>query len=139
MVTLAFPSRSLAAVALWTALLEPGDEVLIVQGSGAWLSPLAELVGAHPSTVAPHALWGEIGARTRAVVLPADEELLALSSETDVLPVVVLEPGATLREPRAIGVEDATLYVGGAVGPALRSALVHHAELVRAAEGDRTG
>jgi len=144
--TLRFGGRSLAGIALWTALLDPGDEVLIIQGpgiiegtgivggTGSWLAPLAELVGGHPSTVAVDALWSEIGERTRAVVLRADEELLLLLSETDVVPIVVLEPGAALNDARAIGIDGSTLRVGGRVGAALRSTLVHHAELARAAD-----
>lgn len=132
--TLRFASRSLLGVALWTAILDPGEDVLIVDGAAPWLAPLAELVGGHPSTVDAHGLWNEIGARTRAVVLRADGELQQLLSETDVLPIVVLQPGAALSDARAIGIEGSMLTIGGLVGAALRSTLVHHAELVRAAE-----
>ncbi len=131
------PSPSLAGVALFCALLEPGDEVLLVEGACPRLAPLAELVGAHPSTVRADALWSEIDARTRAVVIPRDDELLALVAETRVLPIVALAPGDALPSEHAIGVEGASLHVGGRVGVALREALVRHAALVRDAEDAR--
>ena len=134
MLTLRFGSRSLAGVALFAALLDPGDELLIIDGAAPWLPPLAELLGAHPSAVRASEVWSEIGARTRAVVLRADDELLALLSETEVSPIVVLEAGAALSDARAIGVDGSSLHVGGLVSEALRTTLVHHAELVRVAE-----
>lgn len=91
-------------MALITALIDPGEEILFLRGAAEGLARLVPLLGGRatrlPMDRGPDAaaLWGAIGARTRAVVLfePTEDELLLLR-ETDVT-VVLEHRGGTLPE-----------------------------------------
>lgn len=92
---LAFGHPTLAGIALVTALIDPGEELLFLGDAAPGLAKLVPLLGGRAVTLPMNerpdaaALWGAIGARTRGVVIayPSEDELLLLS-ETDVTVVL---------------------------------------------------